>query len=75
MTLPHPVFTRRKPRSLPELAGEIIAVVEAHIEGDFGDLFVRMAQQAAGSMDPLVDQPCERRGAGCGLEDPQETPA
>ena len=71
--LPQPVIPRGKPGDFRELAGEIVAVVEADIEGDLSDAAVAVAEQTARAVDALADDPSERGGAGGGLENSQET--
>ena len=57
------------------MSGEIIAIVEPDVEGDFCDWLVGMAQEAACPIDSLIDQPRKRRGSSGGLENPEEAPA
>jgi hypothetical protein len=51
-----------------ELAGKIVAVVEADLEGNFGDGIGGAAEEFGGAVDPQLDEVGDGRAAGGGLE-------
>ena len=68
-----PVLAWGQARVFFELTGEVIAVVEAAIKGNLGNLPATLPQKDARALDPLAENPCKWRCSRGGTEHPEET--